>query len=75
MTTVTIELPDEGVTVTPTCDCGEPLHTTGGWVSWACWNEACPISLIPMWEDATFVDEDGTEWVPLDEGGWVDVVK
>jgi hypothetical protein len=30
-----------------------------------------------MWEDATFVDDDGTEWVPVEdeEGGWVDVVK
>jgi hypothetical protein len=32
--------------------------------------------MIPMWEDATFVDDTGTTWVPLeDEDGWVDLVE
>lgn len=74
---VRIEIPGEGVTVTATCGhCHQPLSTTGGSVSWACNTEGCPTQIIPMWENARFVDDEGTEWVPVDddEGGWVDVV-
>lgn len=72
-----IDIPEEGVTVTATCGrCHEPLNRADGWMSWRCDNDACPTRLIPMFEDARFVDDGGTVWIPSEdeEGGWIDVV-
>lgn len=56
--TMMIELPGEGVSVTATCPrCHEPLATTSGSVSWACDTYGCATRIVPMWEDARFVDE------------------
>ncbi len=75
-----IEIPEEGVTVTATCNhCHQPLSTTGGSVSWACDTEGCWVRIVPMWEDARFVDDTGRQWILTDDGeddtGWVDVVE
>lgn len=71
----TIEIPGEGVTVTATCPrCHEPMSRPGGSVSWACDNSACETRVVPMWEDARFVDPTGREWIVTDDGDWVDVV-
>lgn len=70
-----IDIPGEGVTVTATCGrCHQPCGTTSGSVSWTCDTEGCPTRLIPMWEDARFVDGAGVVWIFTDDGEWVDVV-
>lgn len=71
----TIDLPGEGVSVTATCGrCHEPLARSAGSVSWRCDNTACSAFLIPMWEDARFVDDTGRRWIFTDDGEWIDVV-
>jgi len=61
--------------VTATCPrCHEPLATTCGSVSWACDTYGCATRIVPMWEDARFVDDTGRQWILTDEGDWIDVV-
>lgn len=73
---ITIDIPEEDLKVTPTCGtCKHPVSRTGGSVSWACDNERCPTRIIPMFEDARFIDANGTEWVITDDEEWIDVVR
>ena len=74
--TVRIPIPGEGVDVTATCGtCEQPVSRTGGSVSWRCDTAECPTRLIPMFEDARFVDDGGTVWILTDDGEWIDVAE
>lgn len=71
-----IDIPEEGVTVTATCPrCEQPLARTSGSVSWACETYGCGVRLVPMFEDARFVDDTGREWIISDDGDWFDIVE
>lgn len=70
----TIDIPGEDVTVTATCPrCENPLSRTGGSVAWACDTYGCGVRIVPMFEDARFVDASGREWIITDDGEWLDV--
>jgi hypothetical protein len=70
-----IDIPEEGVTITATCGrCHRPLSKPGGSVSWACDTDGCPTRIIPMWEDARFIDDTGRQWIFTDDEEWIDVV-
>lgn len=75
-----IDIPEEGVTVTATCSrCRRPLARVGGNVSWRCDTYGCATRIVPMFEDARFVDDTGRQWIMTDDGeedtGWIDVVE